>query len=84
MEATQAPTTVRDLYRLQESQEEAWRWAAWKLLESRGWTETCIDTPGALWLWHKQLEDGRNLLVDMGTALAFEGEADPEEEEDDE
>ena len=43
-----------------------------EFLEQRGWKLTC-DTPGSLWLWTKTLPDGRVALVEMATAIMFEG-----------
>lgn len=40
-------------------------------LKQRGWKSTCSN-PASLWLWEKKLEDGRVLLTDKDTALAFE------------
>lgn len=37
-------------------------------LRQEGWKYKC-DTPGALWLWQKQLKDGRIVLSDTRTAL---------------
>lgn len=40
-------------------------------LRARGWKSTCSN-PASLWLWEKPLADGRVLLTDKGTAVAFE------------
>lgn len=37
------------------------------LLRKNGWTYTC-DTPGALWLWTKEIA-GKHYAVDQVTAL---------------
>lgn len=40
-------------------------------LRTRGWKSTCSN-PASLWLWERMLGDGRVVLVDKDTALAFE------------
>jgi len=41
------------------------------MLRLNGWRRTCMN-PASLWLWEKTLPDGRVMLVDKDTALAFE------------
>jgi hypothetical protein len=60
------PVTLRDIAEAQERREtleEAY-------LVERGWKQTC-DTPGSLWVWTKQLGDGRIVLTSRLQALAF-------------
>lgn len=40
------------------------------LLRKHGWEQTC-KTPGSLWMWQKDLPDGRTMLVSTDTALRF-------------
>jgi hypothetical protein len=39
-------------------------------LTERGWKQTS-ETPGSLWAWTKQLDDGRIVLTSRLQALAF-------------
>ena len=41
------------------------------LLRKHGWRYSCL-TPSHRWLWSKKLPDGRTILTDLSTALAFE------------
>jgi hypothetical protein len=41
------------------------------LLIRQGWRRTRMN-PARLWLWSKQFPDGRTILTDLGTAIAFE------------
>lgn len=41
------------------------------LLARRGWKMTC-DTPGALWLYEKQLPDGKTVLCGLDLAIEIE------------
>lgn len=50
-------------------------------LRSRGWKLTC-DVPGALWLWEKQLEDGRIVLVGQSSAMHMQQTLEPWDDED--
>ena len=60
------PVTLREIAEAQERQ-EALEEAS---LVERGWKQTC-ETPGSLWVWTKQLSDGRIILTSRLQALAF-------------
>ncbi len=51
-----------------------------KYLRENGWTHTC-DTPGSYWLWSKELEDGRTMLVEKGMAITLQSHMDEERED---
>lgn len=42
-----------------------------RYLRERGWDYRC-DVPGAFWLWHKKLDDGRTIAVGLFQALDIE------------
>lgn len=52
------------IQKLQQDKEQAER----VYLQRFGWTETC-KTPGAYWLWQKELDDGRVVLVGREQAV---------------
>lgn len=45
--------------------------AVHRYLRQSGWKRVC-NTPGARWLWEKQLPDGRTVLVGMDSAVDME------------
>ena len=47
-----------------------------RFLESCGWRYTC-DVPGSLWLYVKELPDGRTAMVNHNTALHIEASIAP-------
>lgn len=42
-----------------------------RFLLERGWNYTS-QTPGSYWMWHKQIPDGRDLLVTQDMALSVQ------------
>lgn len=53
-----------------EAATHALQFAVDTYLRAKGWKYTCAN-PASLWLWEKTLRDGRTVLVDSETALAF-------------
>lgn len=49
-----------------------------RFLASCGWKYTC-NVPGSLWLYEKELPDGRVALVDHSTALHIEAAIAPDD-----
>ncbi len=57
-----------------------------RYLRMTGWEHTC-KTPGAFWVWTKQLPDGRHLMASESLAVSMQQHLDDDEEprpEDDE
>lgn len=59
---------------------EDWEMLRDAYLRERGWEYTS-DNPGALWAWHKKLDDGRDALCDAATAFHIQEALTPDPEE---
>lgn len=46
-------------------------------LAKSGWERTC-QTPGSIWCWEKEMEDGRTIVVNEALAATFQRHIDEE------